>query len=104
MKDLAAPQCGFVLSHPNNIKTYTFFCKSVVEKQTWMAELVSMVLPNPTNKPTGSFIKSGSFHPSRPPAQTIVNRPSATPTANNIHYDSCCCILFRFIDWAHIPL
>lgn len=73
MKDLPAPQIGFVLYYPNSPKAYTFFCKSLVEKQTWMTELASMVMPLPSTKPANSFIKSASFQTSRPPAQTISN-------------------------------
>jgi len=79
------------LSQPNTVKNYTFFCKSQVEKQTWMAELASMVLqlPPPSNinpaasssttgggannkgfGTAGSFIKSATFQASRPPGQT----------------------------------
>jgi hypothetical protein len=80
MKDLPPPQVGFLLVLANNAKTYTFFCKSLVEKQTWMTEIASMVRPN---KPADSFIKSASFHPSRPPPQTVANRLSGGPATPN---------------------
>ena len=59
---------------PTNGKSYTFFCKSMVEKQTWIAELSSMVRPN---KHAGSFVKRGSPH------QTAANRLSG-PTPSSI--------------------
>lgn len=83
MKELPSPQTGFVLLLPNNTKTYTFFCKSMEEKQAWITELASMVRPS---KPADGFVKMGSFYPSRPPSQTSTNRLSnggAAATSTN---------------------
>eukprot|EP00026_Physarum_polycephalum_P001396 Phypoly_transcript_01397.p1 GENE.Phypoly_transcript_01397~~Phypoly_transcript_01397.p1 ORF type:complete len:783 (-),score=112.44 Phypoly_transcript_01397:102-2450(-) len=90
MKELPAPQPGFVILLANSPKTYTFFCKSMVERQTWMTELVSMVRPN---KPAESFIKSGSgaFYPSpRPNSQSSLSGSPVVAPSNlgSVHIGS----------------